>query len=288
MKILSISAFIGLLLLVAIPANAQYDDIIQILNTASETDAEVKIELEDGNRIIGYVIVAGKMSVELENANGSFNILYRQIKSVSILNSEDPAAEWYTNPAQNRLFVTPSGRMLDSGDGYYQNTYIFFSNFTFGASKYVSITGGFSMIPAIGISNQLFTLGAKVGTNINQNISVSGTATFYKLEEELNLGTVYAAGTYSKGRGDVTAGVGVGISEGTATDPMFIIGGQFRTSERFAFLTENLFIPIEGEVEPILSLGGRFIGERITADLGFFTSSAIDTFIPFVSFAVKL
>lgn len=288
MKIISFCTFICLFFLVSHPASAQYSFFQETLNKAVETDSEVKIEFEDGNTLIGRILTIGKLSVQLRNENGEFEILYHRIEKITILNDDDPTSGWYTNPAQNRLFITPSGRMLDAGDGYYQNTYIFFSSFTYGISKYLSLTGGFSMIPSIGIGNQLITLGAKIGTNISNNISISGAATLYKFDEDLNLGTIYAAGTYSKGMADFTAGLGVGINDGNTTNPLFILGGQFRGTERFAVLTENLLIPIDGGLEPIISLGGRFIGERITADLGFFTSSEVGAFVPFVSFAVKL
>jgi hypothetical protein len=44
-----------------------------------------------------------------------------------------------------------------------------------------------------------------------------------------------------------------------------MIGGETRTSRRIKLITENWFFPGEGA---IISFGPRFLGQRISGDLG--------------------
>ncbi len=260
------------------------------LSEAQENNQEVRIVLKNGNTFVGLVESIDDESVAIETRDGLFNFKYDRISEISIVDPDDPTSGWYENPAANKLFITQSGRMHAAKTGYYQNSYIFFSTLSYGITRNITVSGGISMIPGIGFEEQLKNLAVKVGTNISPNLSVSGTATYYQLfDTEFDFTSLFGAVTYSKNRLDLTGGLGVATAEGSTTDPILIVGGQFRVSEKFALLSENFVFPTdEVGTEPFLMFGGRFIGQRIAADLGFLTSSDIDGLVPFVSFAVKL
>jgi hypothetical protein len=67
----------------------------------------------------------------------------------------------------------------------------------------------------------------------------------------------------------VTLGLGYGYSEGEfASKPVVLLGGETQLSNSFKLITENWF-PIGSDVV-LLSLGVRFFGDNLSADLGFF------------------
>ena len=206
------------------------------------------------------------------------------------MNPSDRTSRWHQNPASNKLFLTQSGRMLEKGSGYYQNTYIFFSSFTYGAFQNLSINAGFSTFPGLGIHNQFFTIGAKIGVNLNEQFSFSGTIRHYQIPDfDESATTLFGAATFSKNELDLTGGVGIGLGSEGSSEPVFILGGQLRVSERIAVLSENLIFPDgSGDVYPLGSLGIRFLSPKAAIDLGFFAGQDIGSFIPFASFAIKI
>lgn len=269
-------------------AQAQESKIRSILINAQETQTEVVVVLNNGDNYLGLVTDIDTDLVSIENEDGVFSLRISRIREVRLVDSKDRTSRWYPNPSDSRLFLTQSGKMIPKGSGLYQNTYIFFSNFSYGVSKNFSANAGLSMFPGAGLSNQLFVVGGKFGISLNESLLLSANTNIYGVDAA-SLGTVFGSLTYSKNALDITGGLGIGFAEGTSSEPLFIFGAQYRTGKRFALLTENLILPIGlGEVEPLFSIGGRFIGPRITADLGFFTASDIGVAIPIVSFAVKL
>lgn len=269
-------------------AQAQESKIRSILINAQETQTEVVVVLNNGDNYVGLVTDIDTDLVSIENEDGVFSLRISRIREVRLVDSKDRTSRWYPNPSDSRLFLTQSGKMIPKGEALYQNTYIFVSNFSYGISKNFSANAGFSMIPGIGIDNQLFLVGAKLGISLNESLLLSANTNFYGVDGG-SLGTIFSSLTYSKNALDVTGGLGIGFAEGGTSEPIFIFGAQYRTGKRFALLTENLVIPTGvGEIEPLVSFGGRFIGPRITADLGFFSDKSLETLVPIVSFAVKL
>ena len=64
-----------------------------------------------------------------------------------------------------------------------------------------------------------------------------------------------------------TFGGGWGYAEGeVADDAVIMLGGDLRTSRSIKLLSENYFFT--GEDIQLLSFGLRFVGERLSADLG--------------------
>ncbi len=280
---------VAVLLLGSSVTMAQVSKFKAVFMEAKENGQEVFVTLTNGNTFSGFVEAVGGLSAGVKTKDGVFNFNYDRIKSVELVDSKDRTTRWYKNPAANKLFITPSGRMTEAGSGYYQNTYIFFSTLSYGVTKNVTLSGNFSMIPGLGVNNQLFSLSAKVGTNVSDNLSVSGTASYYSVfDSDYGFSTVFGATTYSWNQLDLTAGLGLGITDESTSDLIFILGAQYRVSEKFALLTENFVFPGDGgDLIPIGILGGRFIGQRIAADLGFLVGDDIGAMVPFVSFMVK-
>lgn len=254
---------------------------------AQEENKQVTVTLSNGNTYVGKVISVDEESAGVETSDGLFNFRYDRIRNVKLYDPNDKTSGWRDNPAKNKLFITQTGKMLDRGSGYYQNTYIFFSNFSYGITNNISISTGFSMIPGLGIENQMFTAGAKVGTSLNSTLYVAGNIKYYKFFDiDEGVTSLFGSITYSKSRLDLTAATGIGLADGSSSDALLILGGQYRASERFAFISENIFFPTgDNESTALISLGGRIISSKSAFDLGFFGIE--ETLVPFVSYTLK-
>ncbi|MEO9887491.1 MAG: hypothetical protein ABJR05_09205 [Balneola sp.] len=286
MKKIVVGVFVSLIL--SFNAFGQTSQFKATFIKAQQENRQVTVTLSNGNTYVGSVVSVDEESAGVQTKDGVFNFRYERIESVKIYNPDDKSSGWRDNPAKNKLFISQSGKMLDSGSGYYQNTYIFLSNFSYGLTKNISIDAGFSMIPGLGIDNQLFTVGAKVGTSFNNTLSISGNIKYYKVfDVDQGITSVFGSATYSKKQLDLTGGAGIGFADNSSSDPIFIIGGQYRVSERFAFLTENIILPAgDSGSEALISFGGRILNSKSAFDLGFFTVDG-DAYVPFISYTVK-
>jgi hypothetical protein len=254
---------------------------------AQQENKEVVVTLSDGNTFSGFVESIEEESAGVKTKDGVFNFRYNRIVDVKIVDPEDQSSRWKDNPSKNKLFITQTGKMLDKGSGYYQNTYIFFSSFSYGVTNSISLNTGFSMIPGLRIDNQMFAVGAKIGASLNSTLYVAGNIRYYKIfDVDEGVTSVFGSITYSKNRLDLTASTGLGFADNSSSDLLVIVGGQFRVSERFAFISENIVLPSgEASSEALISFGGRIIASKSAFDLGFFSFE--ETLIPFVSYTIK-
>lgn len=255
---------------------------------AQQENKEVVVTISDGNTFSGFVESIGEESAGVKTKDGVFNFRYDRIVDVRIVNSEDESSRWNENPAKNKLFVFQTGKMLDAGSGYYQNTLIFFSNFVYGITENISVDAGFSIFPAIGIENQLYSIGAKIGTSIGETLFISGNIKRYRLFDGYEyINTAYGSVTFSKKRLDLTGSTGIGFAKSESTKPIFIVGAQYRVSEVFMLLSENLHLPSgNSSSETIYSFGGRLIIVKSAFDFGFATENG-DDFFPIISYTLK-
>jgi hypothetical protein len=102
-----------------------------------------------------------------------------------------------------------------------------------------------------------------------------------------NAGIAYGVATFGSSDKALTTGLGYGYS-GASRTPILMIGGELRQSRRFKLVTENWLMPGgPGFMTGFLSGGVRFLGEHLTADLGFMVPLVDEgvTAFPLVSFA---
>jgi hypothetical protein len=197
---------------------------------------------------------------------------------------------WFPDPNRTRLFFAPTARMLEAGEGYYSNTYLFLQNFVAGASDRLTLGGGFSVLPSDDfLSNNVYYLTPKFGVynTPGTNAAVGALIGFVPTGEGHSFGILYGVATQGDADGSVTAGLGYGYTDGRMSNsPIFMLGGATRVSRRMALVTENYGYPGNGAV---FSYGVRFMGEKLSTDFAFWNSNehVFIPGIPYISFAVK-
>jgi hypothetical protein len=251
----------------------------------------------DGSTNLGKIVRIGVDDVDFETDFGVILVPLSRIKMIR----EIPEAQirqgevWFPNPNATRLFFAPTARMLKKGQGYFSDYYLFFPGFTYGLSDYVTLGGGVSIFPGIGMENQLYYLTPKVGVSrsASTNLAVGALIVRIPSDDDLDnpfaVGIVYGVSTLGGQDGSFTVGLGYGFEGGNLADrPMIMIGGEKRLSRRTAFVTENWMMP--GVDNPLISYGIRFFGEKISVDLGLLNTvgdEAIFPGVPYIDFVVQ-
>lgn len=180
------------------------------------------------------------------------------------------------NPIANGVFLAPSGFGPEKGELYYQNLTLFFNQIQYGASDQFSIGLTFelfSLFTAIdsGFYQPGFAVYPKVEIPVvEDNVHLGLGAMFVEIpdsDEFLDLGFVLGSATYGKEDRHISAGLGFGLVDGDfSVQPIFLCSGQYQLTNRWHFMSENIWIPA-GRLG-LFNFGFRYRGRQVHWDVG--------------------
>lgn len=170
MKIILSFAFVFLISPLCLIAQVSSQDV-----TVDSTKTIV-LTLTDGSQLAGEILSVTESELELRKHAGRIFVQLSRIQAIHTADPDSPIRRWFNNPNTTRLLISPTARPLEKGEGYYQNIYVFISGLSYGITNNLSITGGISMIPGIGITNQLYFIGGRYGGAVKDNHYLSGGA----------------------------------------------------------------------------------------------------------------
>jgi hypothetical protein len=176
---------------------------------------------------------------------------------------------WPADPNTTRLFFGPTGRALGQGEGYISVFELLMPMVAFGLTDRITVAGGTPLFIGSG-GVQLFWLAPKMEVVRTPTFRGSaGVLALFSPGEGESIGVLYGVGTLGRTT-DLAATVGAGwgysTESGIFSTPALMAGFEARASRRIKLISENYLFPDEGV--GIISLGPRFIGDRLAADLG--------------------
>jgi hypothetical protein len=237
-------------------------------------DTVQEIQLADGSRVYGRVVSETGDRLVVETVGGVRMEMDRvQVHAMRPVAGRVVGGElWVEDPNASRLFFAPTGRAVPAGEGYFGVFELFLPFLTYGVTDRFTISGGTPILPEV--IGRVIYLAPKYELIRSAGTSAAvGVLAFFATEDALDgtAGLLYGVGTFGDRDRSITVGATVpfyamsGESE-VGRQPMFMIGGESRSSRRMKLLSENYFLPSEGA--GMLSAGVRFIGERLSADVG--------------------
>jgi hypothetical protein len=249
-------------------------------NVSESQSKTYLITLKDGSIMRGTIVSENPQEISLATENtGTVNIKKDQIKSMVQLDQSNlkKGKYWFPNPNYSRYFIGP-GMQLKKGDGYYQNIDLLFNTVSFGLTNYFSIGGGVELTSALA-GKPIIILMPKLGFKVTKSIWLGGGILYVNLKA-LNLsddiigggGIGYGSATIGNENNNLSLGIGFGYVGSRWSDkPVITLSGMTRISPRFGLVTENWFVPNY----LIFTYGVRFIGERMSVDIGLVNSKDI-------------
>jgi len=262
---------------------------------ADETDL-VTITLKDGGTLVGRVVAEDESAVTLRTSSGVELKLPKQ----AIASRETPTAKSelrstspVTDPNESRLMFAPTGRPLGKGNGYFSDHYVVFPGFAFGLTKNLSLSGGVSTIPALGLSEQVFYVSTSAAWTLGDKaaLAVGGFVARGPSDDGADSGggALFAVG--SIGPSDRSLSVGLAFvaerkwedhfgprGEYLSSDtswrlrdvPVVMVGGSLRVARNLSLISESWLFPgsdFELSQQPF-GLALRFFNGRLSADVG--------------------
>jgi len=239
-----------------------------------------ELTLRDGSRLFGRVIVIEPELIVFRTVGGvDVSVLRTDIAALRIVAGRLIKGMFVpADPNATRLFFGPTARSLERGQGYVA-MYEFVMPFVqVGLTDRVSVGAGTPLIFGGG-GNHPFWVTPKVQVYDAPRTKVAVGLLHLFVAGDEQVGIAYGVATL--GSADSAATVGAGYAYETADDagtPVVMVGGERRVHRRLKLVTENYLWP---GATGLLSGGVRFIGDRLSADLGLVMPLGADDLIAF-------
>ncbi|MGH7678484.1 MAG: hypothetical protein ACRENU_08470 [Gemmatimonadaceae bacterium] len=245
----------------------------------ADSAVQQRLVMRDGSELIGRIISIGDTTVQFQSALGLMTLRSNDIAKLSSETggSMRNGQYYFPNPNTTRLIFAPTGRMLQAGEGYFSDYWIFFPGVSVGIASMVSIGGGMSIFPGVDLEEQLLYFTPKVGVVKTEKFNAAVGALYVTVPSfddgaaRETAGMLYGVGTWGTADDSFTAGLGYGFAnDQLARSPAVLLGGEVRAAPRVSLVTENYLIP-----GGIMLLGGglRFMGRGLSVDLALFAAA---------------
>lgn len=236
-----------------------------------------RIETVDGNVFIGIIISENDEQIILKTEEfGEINIQKINIKRRELVDPERiiKGSYWFENPYSTRYLFTTSAIGLKSGQGYYQNAWIFFNNVNIGFSNNISLGAGIVPTFLLGVPETPIWFLPKVSIPVNKNnLHLAAGAMLGGLVggDRYGLGVVYGVMTVGSIDKNLSFGMGYGYAGNDWSNrPLFNFSGLLRTSRTVYLITENYFFSAVDNFTGVISVGIRWAPETLAVDFGLF------------------
>jgi len=277
-------ALFALLACAALPASvtgatgsAQAPGVAVTMPGPGETQ---ELTLRDGSRLYGRVVsiepdrVVFRTTAGVDVTIGQTDIWALRVVRGRVVDGVFLPAD----PNATRLFFGPTARSLDRGQGYLAVYEIVMPFVQVGLTDRISFGAGTPLVFGSGTTHPFWiSPKAQVVDRARTQVAVGLLHVFAGEDDEVGI----AYGVATIGHDDSAATIGAGYAYETGDgggSAVVMIGGEHRISRRVKFVTENYVW--EGPTG-ILSAGVRFIGDRLSADLGLVVPVASDEFFAF-------
>ncbi|MBI1809330.1 MAG: hypothetical protein HYR75_05475, partial [Gemmatimonadetes bacterium] len=247
--------------------------------------------------LVGRLVAQSADTLPLVTSAGRMAMARASVREVRLVHARElhDGEYWPEDPHGTRLFFGPTGRTLAQGEGYFSDLYLFFVNAAVGVTDRFMIGAGMSVFPSGDFfGNNVYYLTPKVSLVRGDafNVSVGALAGFAG-HTTGSAGMVYAAAT--NGGPDASFTYGAGWAYGgdrLKGDATLLLGGTKRVSRHIALMTEDYVFTGSAGGYVLPMYGVRFVGDRITTDLGLVNFAGRDATpifpgLPWVGFALR-
>lgn len=235
----------------------------------------VRIETRDGNEYLGKVLEQNNDQIIIQTEKlGVLTIRLIEVVKIDQVRSAQMKNNtyWFENPQSTRYLWGPNGYGLKKGEGYYQNIWVLFNQFSVGVTDHFSLGGG--IIPLFlfaGTSTPAwFTPKVSIPVKDNKvNIGAGGLFGGVLGEPASGFGIMYGILTLGDRDKNLSLGMGYGYAGGAwGSHPAISVSAMIRTGARGYFLTENYYLSAAESGVVLLSVGGRRIIKKTGLDFG--------------------
>lgn len=233
-----------------------------------------ELELRDGSVLYGRIDAVSPFTIEFRTVGGAIVTVPRaNIAAVRVASGRLKGEEFLpADPNATRLFFGPTGRSLPRGQAYLGVYEILLPFVQVGLTDRLSVGAGTPLVFGFEGEHPVWVT-PKLQVYSGRRVQVAAGLLHAFNMDDGQFGIAYGVATAGQADTSVTVGVGWGYSRyddhrdsNDRNDGAVIVmaGAERRVSRRIKLITEN-YLFRDGA---IMSGGVRFIGGRLSADLG--------------------
>jgi len=236
---------------------------------------DVTVVLKDGQVLRGRLVARDALAVTISTAGTIVEVPASGVRELVGAAREATTAGWARDPNRTRYLYGPSAFMLARGEGYASQTELLLSTVAFGVTDHVTIQAGTSVPFLLYDPGSTPFVGAvKVGGRVSRNLHLAGGFQAFVVPGLSSPAVGFLFGTVTVGDEDrhvsLSAGPPFLLSRGSTElgNVLASLSANLRVSRGLALVSENWFVPVDGDVKVIGSAALRLIGEHLGVDVG--------------------
>ena len=273
-------ALLPLALLTAFPALSSAQSPTPPAIEVAAPDVIQEITLRDGTRAFGRVERVAEGRVVFRTlAGATIDIAAVDVLQVAVASGRMAGREfWRADPNPTRLFFGPTARALKRGDAYLGVYEVYIPFVQVGITDRISVGGGTPLWYFEG-NDRVYWFTPKV-TIVDRGRTTAAAGVMHMIGiDDDSIGVAYGVVTHGSADSAITVGGGYAYarSDEGGGAPVVMFGAEHRVRRGLKLVTENYAFEGGG----IISAGVRFMGQRLSADLGLATPLGIDEFFVF-------
>ena len=226
-----------------------------------------ELVLSDGSRVYGTVEKETEEEVVVRTSSGVIVTAQRiQIVTLKPVVGRIVRGEFQrSDPNTTRLFFAPTGRSLKKGEAYLGVYQVFVPSLQVGVTDRFSIGGGTPLLIFDDGWERPYWITPKVQVFDSGGVQVAAGVFHAFNPNSEGAGIAYGVATAGSQTGSITGGAGVAYTIDGGRSFVAMFGGDRQIARSIKVITENYIIQ---DGNGVLSLGFRFFGEQLSADLG--------------------
>jgi len=161
------------------------------------SDSLVSISLKDGTTLKGGIVQEDEASITVVTIGGlEVKAPKSSVISIEPIRGRVLEGVFYRfDPNYSRLMFAPTGRPLRKGEGYFSDYYVCFPGVSYGFTDRMSIMVGVSVVPGLGLREQLKYVAPRIGIQTSDEFAVSAGVLYVSFGGEFSAGIAFAVGS---------------------------------------------------------------------------------------------
>jgi hypothetical protein len=251
----------------------------------------VVVLLKDGQKLKGKLVSQDAGGVTIESSGALMQFPAASVQALAVPGSDAAEGAWPRDPNRTRYLYSPTGFMLQQGEGYVSQTELLLTTVGFGLTDWLTVQAG-TVIPVLFYepSSTPFILALKVGGSPSEHVHLAGGFQAFAVPGLASgtAGLLFATVTLGTENANLGVSAGPPFSLGGGTSELgkvvVSVSGNLRVSRSIALVSENWFVQVEGSTEVVGSAAVRFIGDRLGVDAGLIFSPGSSFPVPWLDF----
>ena len=235
----------------------------------------VVVLLKDGQKLKGKLVSQDASGVTIESSGARMQFPAASVQGLAVPGSDAAEGAWPRDPNRTRYLYSPTGFMLQQGEGYVSQTELVLTSVGLGLTDWLTLQAG-TVIPVLFYepSDLPVVVALKAGGSLSDHVHLAGGFQAFTVPAQVEGAYGFLFGTLTLGTEDLNLGVSAGppFALGSGTKELghvvVTVSGNWRVSRSIALVSENWLFQVDGSTEFVASAAVRFIGDRLGVDAG--------------------